>query len=719
MNFITKNYLDGLNPNQLKAVEETNGYVRVVAGAGSGKTKCLSSRCAYLMDQKEVSSEKIVCITFTNKAANEMKSRIKKIVGSQTKLPWISTYHMFCLEILRSHIEYYGYPSSFIVLDKEDQKQIAKTSLQYAGYSFKEIQTQDILNEISEYKKTELKNYTDYIRGISSYPVVDGFDDNLMIKNIIPIYIELQKSQKALDFDDIILLTYQMLKDDKSILKIWQSKVEYMQIDEFQDSDDFQIEISTMLTGKHKNLFIVGDPDQAIYGWRGANPDGFLSFDKKHKQTKTIFLNDNYRSNPNILEASNNVIKHNKLRLDKAMTPNKPIGEPVSIYTGASNDDESKWVCSEINKLISAGENLNDIAILYRSSFLLKCIEQSLIRNNINHKVINGINFFERKEIKDLLSYLRLIIVGDNFSFERVVNYPKRKFGAKKMLYIKEKADAMNLTYWQTLLACKDDFEIKKSDAGKLIDLIDKIKSKKLSISETINLLVDDLDLKAELSENESALENIDQLRDLIRIYELNNPGAAIPDFLRYVSLFVDIGEESPEESVKLMTIHASKGLEFKHIFIIGLSEKILPHAKRIDDEKSLEEERRLMYVAMTRAADTLHLSYAKGHDFYGNSKAPSRFLKETGLAIKEKVSRKKELEKSPEVSYLPFNVKKEVEPFVNDTTFHEGDNVSHPKFGLGQITQIDGEIAVILFEREDVSTKLISLNFPKLKKVD
>lgn len=718
MNFIKTNYLDELNPNQLKAVKQTEGYVRVVAGAGSGKTKCLSSRCAYLMDEKQVSSEKIVCITFTNKAANEMKSRIKKIVGSMNRLPWISTYHSYCLEILRKHIKYYNYPTSFIVLDKEDQKHIAKTSIQKSGLSSKEIQAQDILRSVSYYKRTELENYTNYIQGITNNLVIDGFEDNRLIRNIISFYIESQKDQKALDYDDIILLTYHMLKNNDEILNIWQSKIEYMQIDEFQDSDSFQIELSTLLTGKHKNLFIVGDPDQAIYGWRGADPEGFLLFDKIHPSTETIFLNENYRSNPNILKASNNVIKHNDFRLDKEMKPNKPLGQPIAVYAGASNDDESKWICNEIDKLIRSGSSPNDIAILYRSSFLSRCIEQSLIRSNINYKVINGTNFFERKEIKDLLSYLRLMVVGDDLSFERVINYPKRKFGTKKMLYIKEQAKKMKITYWDALLVCKNDLEIKKSDANQLIELVEKLTKKKLSIYETVCELVKELDLEKELKEKDGAIENIQEFKEMVKTYEANTADNSMTEFLRYISLFVEAEEDSDDESVKLMTIHASKGLEFKHVFLMGVSEKILPHAKRTESKQELEEERRLMYVAMTRAADTLHLSYAKGFDFYGNYKSPSRFLIETGLTIKDKPTKKKELEKSPQISYMPFNIKKEVEPFVNHTIFYPGDFVSHPKFGLGEIIKIDGEIAFIMFEDEDVLLKLISVNFPKLKKI-
>lgn len=719
MKFIKTNYLDELNPNQLKAVKQTEGYVRVVAGAGSGKTKCLSSRCAYLMDEKEVSSEKIVCITFTNKAANEMKSRIKKIVGSMNRLPWISTYHSFCLEILRKHIKYYNYPTSFIVLDKEDQKHIAKTSIKKTGLSFKEVQAQDVLKSVSYYKRTELENYTNYIQGITPNLVIDGFEDNRLVRDLVTYFIQSQKEQKALDYDDIILLTYHMLKNNDEILKIWQSQIEYMQIDEFQDSDSFQIELSTLLTGMHKNLFIVGDPDQAIYGWRGADPEGFLLFDKMHPSTETIFLEENYRSNPSILKASNNVIKHNDLRLDKEMKANKPLGKPIEIYAGASNDDESKWICNQIDKLIREGSALNDIAILYRSSFLSRCIEQSLIRSHISYKVINGTNFFERKEIKDLLSYLRLIVVGDDLSFERVINYPKRKFGDKKMSYIKDQSKKMRLTYWETLLACKDESEIKKSDANLLIELVENLTKKKMSIYETVCELVKELDLEKELEEKDGAVENIQEFKEMIKTYEANAADNSITEFLRYVSLFVEVEEESDDDCVKLMTIHASKGLEFNHVFLMGVSEKILPHAKRTESKQELEEERRLMYVAMTRAADTLHLSYAKGFDFYGNYKTPSRFLAETGLVIKETPTKKKNFEKSPEIAYLPFNIKKEIEPFVNDTTFYEGDLVDHPKFGIGEIMKIDGEIAFILFEDEDIAMKLISLNFPRLSKVE
>ncbi|TDX09945.1 ATP-dependent helicase [Flavobacterium sp. S87F.05.LMB.W.Kidney.N] len=683
--------LDNLNPNQLQAVKTTEGYVRVIAGAGSGKTKALTSRFAYIVDRLGINSSNILCVTFTNKAAQEMKKRVKALIGDNYDVSFITTYHGFCVRFLREEINKIHYPKNFIILDAEDQKSILRDVFTELQINSKHLTFKQVLRFISKQKSTS--NYLGYILENKSF---EPDESDSLSSRVFQIYLDKQKRNYALDFDDLIHFTAFILDNNPDVLLKWQENLHYIQVDEAQDSSESQFHLVEMLSRVHQNLFLVGDPDQTIYEWRGAKPEYLVEFDTIFPDTQTIIMNRNYRSTPNILKVGNHIIKNNTIRVDKDMITDKPEGFEVVHFHGKNDFEESRWIASEIKEILQSEDaSYSDITILYRSNHLSRNIEQALIKDNIPYTIFGGIRFFERKEIKDVLSMLRLIVQGDNFSFLRMHNQPTRGLGKKFLERLSLLAGEQNLSLLQALEKNIADKELAKKGAVDFLALINELRetAKTKSISDLVKIILD----KSGLSDlyrkdgDEDRLENIKELvNSMLLLEKENNAPVNIVEYLQEIALYTDLDADTQQQDkVRLMTIHISKGLEFPYVFLCGFTEGILPSALSIKErrKRAIEEERRLMYVAVTRAEKRFYMTDSEGFNFTtGLNKYPSRFLFEIS---EEFYVRKGKL--SPEI-IQNNETKSNVLQSDTQTTFKEGDLVMHPVWNKGKVKTVDVE---------------------------
>lgn len=698
--------LENLNDQQTQAVTSTEGYVRIIAGAGSGKTKALTSRFAYLVETLGINAANILCVTFTNKAANEMRNRVRQLVGDENDYGYITTYHGFCVKVLREDINKLQYPKQFVIMDIEDQKTVLREVFEDMGINSKNYSHKQAIKDIGKLKETT--NYIDYIADKEDI-VIDSKhkikDSKQLIDQIFQKYIEKQQRNFALDFNDLINFTVYIFDNHKDILEKWQKRLYYIQVDETQDSSPKQFHLVDILSQFHKNLFIVGDPDQTIYEWRGAKPDLLVDFDKNYPNTQTVIMNQNYRSTPNILNLSNYIIKNNKIRIDKDMFTTNPNGVDVVHYHAKSELDEGLFVVSEIKKILEDSiRKYSDFAILYRANHISRMIEQSLIKEQIPYSIWGGIRFFERREIKDVLSYLRLIIFGDDLSFLRIINTPSRKLGKVWLADVKQLAEQKNTTLFETI----ENNSLKRQGAIDFVTLIKdfrKLKDK-VSVSDLVKEILDKTGLtKLYRSDgDEERLENIKELQNsIIAIENDDKEKLTLENYLQEIALYTDMDvDNNKTDRVKLMTIHTAKGLEFPYVFLCGFSDGVLPSYMSMK-EKRLEEERRLTYVAITRAEKAFYMTESEGYNFQsGMSKYPSRFLWE----IKENMYVRQGI--------LPQEIideaKKQIE-FENELMNSEnipilevGDIIEVSQWGEGEIISKDDE------------SKVYIINFPKIK---
>ena len=707
--------LENLNKEQLQAVTETEGYVRVIAGAGSGKTKALTSRYAYISEALGINASNILCVTFTNKAAQEMRKRVKRLVGENSDLSFITTYHGFCVRVLREDINKIKYPKGFLIMDVEDQKIILREIFNELGLSSQSLTFKQVLRSIS-IKKSKL----DYLTYILE-PKQEEFSEDL--DKVFLKYLEKQQRNFALDFDDLLNFTLYIFGNFPEILEKWQKRLHYIQVDETQDSSNKQFLLVTQLSDFHKNLFIVGDPDQTIYEWRGAKPEFLVDFNKQFPTSKTIIMNQNYRSTSNILKIGNHIIKNNKIRVDKDMFTKNNEGTEI-IHFHAKNDfEEGSWIAKEIKDLIYKNNlKYSDFAVLYRANYISRIIEQSLIRENIPYSIFGGVRFFERKEIKDILSYLRLIVFEDNLSFLRIVNTPTRGLGKKFIEDIAKIAEKNNNTLFDTIQ--KNTFD--RKGAIEFVQLINKFKLRKneIKISDLIKEILDETGLN-EFYRNDGdtdRLENIKELQNSIIALENNDVEKLyLESYLQEVALYTDMDiEDEKNDKVKLMTIHTSKGLEFPYVFLSGFTEGILPSAMSIKErrKRAIEEERRLTYVAITRAEKAFYITESEGYNFTtGMNKYPSRFLfeiNENFIVTKGELSQeffdeakeqiRKEIEKENQI----------------EERFKIGDIVNHIVWKEGEIIEVDEEKEEYHIEFINIEkTKPINFGFRGLSKID
>jgi len=724
--------LNNLNEQQLEAVKTTEGYVRVIAGAGSGKTRALVSRYAYLVNELGISPSNILSVTFTNKASKEMRNRVQRLVNKDHSLHYIITFHGFCVKVLREDINKLQYPKGFIILDVEDQKTILREIYSELNITSRDVKFKQCLsyinrakgkNGLADIKDVESNsfNYINYVLNSKLREPTDDIFDKIFLK-----YLEKQQRNFALDFTDLIEFTLHIFTNYQEVLNKWQDRMHYVQVDEAQDNSEKQCMLMDMISNKHKNLFIVGDPDQTIYEWRGASAGFLIDFDKQYDNVKTIIMNQNYRSTPNILDLGNHLIKNNSLRIDKDMVTDNKKGVDVVHYHADSEFNEGVWVVNEIKRLLNveSKDNTkktkpNDIAILYRASYISRAIEQALMREKIPYVIFGGIRFFERKEIKDILSYLRLIEFGDDFSFLRVINFPKRGLGKKFIDGIREEAISQDKSLLDSLLGKEDEPNL-RSGAIEFISLYKKLKSiKNKSISDFTKIVLDESGVMNDyrMDGDTDRLDNINELlNSIISIEKDNDEELLLTDYLQEISLYTDMDtDNSNEQRVKLMTIHGAKGLEFPFVFLCGFTEGVLPSSISLNSrgKAAMEEERRLAYVAITRAEKGFYMTESEGYNFRtGLEKYPSRFLFE--LSEKFYVREGKldpELIKHAKDFYQNKKASLSIE-----NKFELGDIVVHSIWGKGEIKKVYNKKGVYeVFFSDTGKTKPINFDYAKM----
>ena len=676
--------IDNLNDKQKEAVLYINGPMLVLAGAGSGKTKVLTNRIANLIDNG-ISPANILAITFTNKAAKEMKDRVFNLIGNDAYMIQISTFHSLGLKILKENYEKLGYDKNFVVIDSDDALTVIKKIMKDMNLSPQYYNAKNIRNKISS-AKNELMD-------LQSFANLE-YDKNIV--KIYEKYLEKLKLNNSVDFDDLLILPIRLFREYPSVLESYQERYKYILIDEYQDTNECQYIFSKMLAKKYKNIFVVGDNDQAIYAFRGANYKNILNFEKDYPNCKTILLEENYRSTKTILNAANSVIKNNKLRKDKNLWSNNEEGELIKYIRTDGEKEEADYVAKEIKKLISEGVNPVDIAVLYRTNAQSRVMEEACLKNNIPYKIIGSFYFYNRKEIKDLICYLRLINnYKDDVSLLRVINVPKRKIGEKTIDNISNVALVNNSCLFDAINGGKE-LEFKNL----ILDL--KEKCENLSLTEMVELVLDKSGIKQELEnekslDSEIRLENLEEFKSITKNYEEEYGVISLDDFLNEISLVSDMSEhQDGNNKVSLMTVHSVKGLEFDDVFVIGMEEGIFPHYNAINEgtNSAIEEERRLCYVAITRAKKKLWLLNAKKRMLFGNTQVnpPSRFMDEIDS---------KYVDSEKRTTSLVGSVKKIVKENMfnnDDTDFNVGDMIHHTDYGNGIVTAVDKSIITVAF---------------------
>ena len=622
-------YLRQLNEQQLQAATTTEGYIRVIAGAGSGKTKTLTSRYIYLVEELGISTANILCVTFTNKASQEMKKRIRRQLPDGD-LGMITTFHGFCVRLLKEDCHVVQYPSTFIVLDEEDKASILRTVFEDLGITGRDLTVQDAIDYIGwrkggrGYVKTLIDMDVNHLNDLTES--ANTLKDKVMYR-----YFYEQRKCYGLDFDDLVYFALYVLEHDAGVRRKWQGKLEYIMVDEFQDIDKDQYSLADILSGYHGNLFVVGDPDQTIYSWRGADVKFILEFESRHPGAKTIFLNTNYRSVPQILAASNALISKNRDRLDKALCAVRPDAKKPLYFHAKTSQLEADWVTAQMRAMFEGGRSYSQMGVLYRAHYVSRALEESLIRNKIPYVLYSGVEFYKRKEIKDVICYLRMIYAGDDVSFLRTVNEPRRGVGRTRLALVKSYAESHHCSLYEALKANLDTDLIKRSHALEYVRMIEKYRAiyDQMELTDLLTAILSDSGYEAMLrnSGEEDRLDNLAELKQAIYDFERKaGEEVTLGNYLDHAALFTNMDQTEKASAVKLMTIHAAKGMEFPVVFICGLSEGIFP-GRRADTREKLEEERRLAYVAFTRAKDRLFLSDAAGSNYDGTARCPSRFL--------------------------------------------------------------------------------------------
>lgn len=701
--------LEKLNYEQRQAVKYNKGPLFIIAGAGTGKTMTLTSKVAYLI-ATGVAPQRILTLTFTNKAAREMKERILDMVGPAANMSWISTFHSFGLRFLRRHISILenGLDEGFVVIDEDDAKKIIRDSIKELGIDEKTFPSTDIYNQVSALKVGYERFY---LKSEDLERLLKKYQEYLIDNNLV-------------DFDDLILYTLQILTKEKTIREHYQEAFEYILVDEFQDIDNVQYEMIELLCNESTSVFVVGDPDQTIYTWRGANINIIMDFEKHFEGTETIFLNQNYRSTKNILNGANSVIAYNRNRLEKDLFTENISGQKIVHFTAASAESEAEFVVRKIFELEKEGVEYHDIAILYRSSYLSRAIEKQLVNVKIPYILYGGVRFYDRAEIKDMLSYFRMLTTQDDLSFKRIVNTPKRGIGKKSVDDLFDVARSNGLTMLEAIDLFEGPARKKLHAFKEMIEDWNK-RAEKMNVEEIFQMLFDESGyrISLELSKDPfdaERLENVKELMNDIVAFKNKNPEATLDDYLNNVSLYSDIQADKSGRFVSLMTIHGAKGLEFDNVFIIGMSEYVFPSAKTLDEGISgLEEERRLAYVAFTRAKKRLYLTDNRDFSYTtAMSKETSRFVKEIDEQYVQKSGYSsytpvKETEKvfNPDVSFTiteKSNIK---------TRYKPADIVVHDYFGEGEVISVKNNLfAKIAFEYPHM-VKTLVITTPKLRK--
>ena len=696
--------LDELNDKQQEAVLYNEGPLLIIAGAGAGKTKTLTTKIAYLIDELKVSPYSILAITFTNKAAKEMKDRLFLTVGNDVKKLTVSTFHSFGLKLLRENFERLGYDRNFVIMDSDDSLTVVKKILKDMGYDPKVYNPRAIRNKISSCKN-EMMSPTQYERyAVSDYEKV--------IKDVYQKYEEKLYKNNSVDFDDLLLLPIKLFKEYPDVLEKYQDLYQYILIDEYQDTNEAQYILTKLLSEKNRNITCVGDDSQSIYSFRGANYKNILNFEKDYKDAKVILLEQNYRSTSTILDAANQVIKNNKQRKDKNLWTARGVGEKIKYYRAYNEKDEAQYVIRKIKELTNKGTDYKDIAVLYRTNAQSRVMEEEMLKENMPYRVIGSFYFYSRKEIKDLIAYLRLIHNSkDNVSLLRVINTPKRGIGLKTIENLTAISDEQGISIYEAISSGKE-LEFK--------NLIERLKevSENLTLTELIDKVLDASGMKKELEsegslESEIRLENLEEFKSITKSFEEREGLVSLEEFLLEISLISDVEEYKDDPNrVSLMTVHSVKGLEFNHVFVIGMEEGIFPHMNSLMESSDVEEERRLMYVAITRAKDDLHLINARRRTLFGKEQINpvSRFLTEIPKELVETNVEEEFKKQEPKIEVGEMFREEEVDYQIGDFVYHE-------TFGTGKVVEVTNTLVSVAFKHPHGIKKLMK-NHKKLSKV-
>lgn len=710
-----------LNERQREAVVTTEGPLLVLAGAGSGKTRVLTNRIAYMIDELDVYPSQILAITFTNKAAGEMKDRIESLIGSGASTMWVGTFHATCVKILRRDIDLIGYQRDFVIYDTTDQRTLIKECLKQLDIDAKTVTPKFVSAKISEAKNDLISP--------ERYEELNFGDYQLKhVCKIYKLYQEKLKQNNAMDFDDLILKAIELLSENDEVLDYYQSKFKYVLVDEYQDTNKAQYKLVNMIASGHGNLCVVGDIDQSIYGWRGADIRNIRDFEKDYKNAKVIKLEQNYRSTKVILDAANAVIQNNSGRKPKDLWTAQEDGNPIKYYMGQNEYDEGRYVADQIRSLKSReARDYSEFAILYRTNAQSRVFEECLMREGIPYKIVGGHKFYDRREIKDAMCYLRLILnPKDDISLMRVINVPKRGIGAKSLEKIAQYAVESGISMFDAIEEMMESGQVPKRALSGLTDFMNSLQpyingKEDMSVSDILQGILKDSGYEAELVldqtiESKSRLENLNELVNVTMEFSKRSESARLEDFLAEVSLMSDIdGLEEEEEGVLLMTLHSAKGLEFPVVFLVGMEEGIFPTGRSLDDDDSMEEERRLAYVGITRAEDQLYVSHAYLRNQYGktNVNLISRFIEEipaglidsgTAEVAKRKTSEIKFKEKMVKGFHLP---KARETKALEDGSLKPGTKVLHKSFGEGTVITKTGSgekaVVTIAFDKKGI----------------
>ena len=696
--------LEQLNPTQREAVENTDGPLLILAGAGSGKTRVLTHRIAYIIDQGLAAPDEVLAITFTNKAAAEMKDRVALLVGPESRKMWVSTFHALCARLLRVHAEKLGYKREFTIYDGGDQVRLVKRCIIELGKDPKRFNPRSFQSQISNAKNV-LMSPDDYLRNTEGY----------IAENVAEVYDLYQKrlyENNAMDFDDLIMQTVALLELFPEVRERYQNRFKYIHVDEYQDTNHAQYRLVNVLAAAHRNLCCVGDDDQSVYGWRGADIRNILDFERDYPEAQVVKLEQNYRSTQTILSAANAVVANNASRKAKELWTAGDEGEGIRVFTASDEYAEARFVVSEIRRLMDDGASAKDIAAFYRTNAQSRALEDVLVREGIPYQVVGGVRFYERAEIKDAMAYLAVISnPDDGASLERIVNVPKRGLGATSVAKLQDHARRNGISLYEALDEAADAGLTGKAQKScrTVRELFEgwRVAAREVPPVEIIEAVLEESGYKGELEaertiEAESRLENLEELINAAREYERVEPGPTLAGFLQEQALYSEADKVATGGSVTLMTLHNAKGLEFGNVFIVGMEEGTFPHARSLD-EQNLEEERRLCYVGITRAMESLTLSYAKLRSNWGEREyqMPSRFLSEIPEEFKSGA-----LPGGPGArgmggwgGALPRRGEPER---VGSATFSAGEKVRHAKFGTGEVVEVGAGRIVVRFGTEE-----------------
>jgi DNA helicase-2/ATP-dependent DNA helicase PcrA len=703
-----ENILQGLNASQLEAVTSTEGFIRVIAGAGSGKTRALARRFAYLVNEIGILPGNILCVTFTNKSANEMRQRIHNLTGDNDT-GYISTFHSFCVSVLQEDSHALQYPKSFLVLDNSDIDSMLKIIYEERGLTLRNmtfskardmIEIRKLIKE-PEYYLDMLNMSLDTLR--QKYLTATEPSDIIFYG-----YLYQEKKCFGLDYNDLIKFTLYIFEQNEAVKIKWQQRLEYIMIDEFQDIDELQYKLMTVLCGYHKNLFIVGDPDQTIYTWRGANVRYLLDFDKIFPSVKTIMMMQNYRSTPQIVSVVNDLIDKNKFRIKKNLMPTIADGRKVICHHADTSEREAMWIAEQIQALHGEGTSYREITVLYRAHYITRIVEEVFLREKIPYAIYSGVQFFNRMEIKDALAYLRLIAYKDDLAFLRVVNVPKRNLGERRIKFLQEYAVKHQCSLYISLETNLDNEIFKGTKAAQFVALIENFAANyaERQISELLAAILNESGYEKMLRTegSQERLDNLAELKQSVYEYETScGEESTLEHYLSHVALFTNNDAADNSDKVKLMTVHSAKGLEFPYVFLCAMNEGVFP-SKKTDTIQKMEEERRLAFVAMTRAQKGLYLSEAEGRNFDGSPRYPSRFLLDIEPALLDYTQKPQEGLIRETKDYLVIN-ERYLADEENQLSLAVGQRVKHNIFGSGTVVDVDLIKAAHLVKFDNIDT--------------